>query len=75
MQKDDVVRLQHMLDAATEVEGFSQRKNRRSLDMDRKLVLALIKSIEIIGEAAANVTDKCREQLPQYEESSGSCLF
>ena len=47
MQKIDSVRLRHMLDAAMEVEGFSQRKTRRSLDTDRKLVLALIKSIEI----------------------------
>ena len=65
MQKDDSVRLRHMLDAAREAEGFAQSKTRRSLDTDRKLVLALVKSIEIIGEAAANVTNKCREHLPQ----------
>jgi len=28
-------------------------------------VLSLVKSIEIIGEAAANVTTKCREDFPQ----------
>ena len=65
MQKDDLIRLRHMLDAAREVMFFAQNKTRRSLDTDRKLVLALVKSIEIVGEAAANVTNKCHEDLPQ----------
>jgi len=65
MQKDDAVRLRHMLDAAQEAAFFAQNKTRRSLDTDRQLVLSLVKSIEIIGEAAANVTTKCREDFPQ----------
>ena len=64
MRKDDVVRLRHMLDAATEATSFAANKTRSSLDTDRKLVLSLVKSIEIIGEAAANVTTECREKLP-----------
>jgi len=35
-----------------------------SLDADRQLVLSLVKSIEIIGEAAANVTAESRAALP-----------
>ena len=65
MQKNDAIRLRHMLDAAREAEFFVQNKTRKNLDNDRKLVLALVKSIEIVGEAAANVTNKCREDLPQ----------
>jgi len=65
MQKDDAVRLRHMLDAAQEAAFFAQSKTRSSLDTDRQLVLSLVKSIEIIGEAAANVTTKCREDFPQ----------
>jgi len=65
MQKDDAVRLHHMLDAAQEAAFFAQNKTRSSLDTDRQLVLSLVKSIEIIGEAAANVTTKCREDFPQ----------
>lgn len=65
MQKDDAVRLRHMLDAAQEAAFFAQNKTRSSLDTDRQLVLSLVKSIEIIGEAAANVSTKCREDFPQ----------
>jgi uncharacterized protein with HEPN domain len=54
-----------MVDAARESIHFTRNKTRISLDTDRKLVLALIKSIEIIGEAAANVTKESQAQMPQ----------
>ena len=37
MLKDDIVRLRHMLDAATEAENFIKDKNRSDLGNDRKL--------------------------------------
>lgn len=48
MRKDDSIRLHHMLDAAKEAESFVKNKTRSSLDTDRKLVLALVKCIEIV---------------------------
>jgi uncharacterized protein with HEPN domain len=42
-----------MLDAAKEGVEFAAGKSRKDLDGDRKLTLAIIKSIEIIGEAAS----------------------
>jgi uncharacterized protein with HEPN domain len=65
MRNDDLIRLRHMLDAVVEAVSFSKSNTRRSLNTDRKLVLALIKSIEIIGEAASKVTAENRELLPQ----------
>lgn len=65
MRKSDVIRLRHMFDAAKEANSFIQKEERASLDVDRKLVLALMKSIEIIGEAAAKITKECQEDLPQ----------
>jgi uncharacterized protein with HEPN domain len=47
-----------MLDAAKEAVSFVRNKSRGSLDKDRKLVLALVKAIEIIGEAAAKANVK-----------------
>ena len=64
MHKDDAVRLQHMLDAAHEALTFAQGHSRTDLEGDRKLVLALVKAIEIIGEAAYQVSRTTREQLP-----------
>ncbi len=65
MQKSDIIRLRHMFDAAKEAASFIQEEERASLDVDRKLVLALMKSIEIIGEAAAKISKECQEDLSQ----------
>ena len=57
MQPHDDTRLRHMLDSAKEAVEFAAGKSRKDLDDDRKLSLAIIKSIEIIGEAASKVSE------------------
>ncbi|MBM4348393.1 MAG: DUF86 domain-containing protein [Deltaproteobacteria bacterium] len=61
MYKDDLTRLRHMLDSAKEAMSFIRGKKRRDLDTDRMLVLSLVKSIEIMGEAASKVTKESRD--------------
>jgi uncharacterized protein with HEPN domain len=65
MNKNDLIRLHHMLDAAREAQAFIQDRTRDHREVDRILTLALVKSIEIIGEAAAKVTPQGRDQAPQ----------
>jgi uncharacterized protein with HEPN domain len=65
MNNDDRIRLRHMLDAAQEAAAFARDEPRESLDTDRKLVLALVKGIEIIGEAASRVSEECQRKYPQ----------
>ncbi len=57
----DRIRLQHMLDAAREALSFAHGRTRDDLDRNRMLTLAVIKDIEIIGEAAAQVSEITRE--------------
>ncbi len=64
MQKDDRIRLQHMLDAARESCAFARDRARAELDGDRMLVLSLVKDIEIVGEAASQVSQATRDKLP-----------
>jgi uncharacterized protein with HEPN domain len=63
MLKDDVIRLQHMLDAAYEAIEFTKGRSVFDLNVDRKLVLALVKAVEIIGEAAYQISQTTRDQL------------
>lgn len=65
MRKDDEIRLRHMLDAALEAIAFAHGRKRADLDNDRQLVLALVKDIEIVGEAATQVSEPTRQHLPQ----------
>ena len=63
MRKDDRIRLQHMLDAAREAVSFVQGKKRGDLDHDRLLVLGLVKALEIVGEAAYQLSEETRAEL------------
>lgn len=65
MRGDDAVRLRHMLDAAQEAVTFVQGRSRTDLDTDRQLVLSLVKEVEIIGEAAYQITQATRDNLPE----------
>ena len=61
----DVVRLRHMLDAASKAVEFVSGKVRADLDGDEKLVLALLKLIENLGEASKQVSPPKRERHPE----------
>ncbi|MFA5352958.1 MAG: DUF86 domain-containing protein [Thermodesulfovibrionales bacterium] len=65
MQHEDLIRLRHMLDAATEAVTFSSGRSLEDLDSDRMLLLSLIRCIEIIGEAASKVSDEGRKTTPE----------
>jgi uncharacterized protein with HEPN domain len=64
MHKVDRIRVQHMLDASREAMAFARDRTRADLDGDRMLVLSLVKEIEIIGEAANQVSADARKQMP-----------
>jgi len=65
MQRDDQIRLRHMLDAAREAMQSAQDRSRTDLDNDRIWALGVVKCVEIIGEAAAQVSEETRSQRPQ----------
>ena len=61
---DDLTRLHHMQDAAREALDFMSGKTRENLANDRMLVLAVVKDLEIIGEAAGRISAECRARHP-----------
>ena len=54
-----------MLEATEEAMSFAQGLARADLDGDRRTVLAIVKSVEIIGEAASKVSADLRRTLPE----------
>ncbi len=58
----DLIRLQHMLDYSREALELIQKKSRKDLDSDRVLGLALVRLLEMIGEAANRVS-------PEYQST------
>jgi len=65
MTPDDAVRIRHMIEAAEAAAGFIAGKTRADLDRDRMLLFALVRAIEIIGEAASRVTPQTRAAIPE----------
>jgi uncharacterized protein with HEPN domain len=55
-----------MVDAANEALSFVAKKSRTELATDRALALALVKSIEILGEAASKVSARSVHNLLRF---------
>ncbi|HXF89847.1 MAG TPA: DUF86 domain-containing protein [Xanthobacteraceae bacterium] len=64
MPPDDRTRLQHIAEAADLVLQFIKGRTRNDLDSDAMLLLAVVRALEIIGEAANNVSAETRANLP-----------
>ena len=65
MRKSDTIRLQHMLDAALDAVSFAAGRTRANLDTDRMLMRAVVNALEVVGEAAGQVSAEYRAQHPE----------
>jgi uncharacterized protein with HEPN domain len=64
MMRDDLVYIRHALDAAEKISAFTRDKARSDLDTDEMLGLAVVRLLEVIGEAAGCVSSTIIEQNP-----------
>ena len=62
LSPEDTTRLSHMLEAAEKAVAFTRNRTRADLDSDEQLTLALTRLLEIVGEAAAAVTEPVRRE-------------
>ncbi len=70
MNEQDETGLRHMLDAARAAQQFAAGRNRDMLETDLMFAFALLKAIEIIGEAAMKVSEEGQTAHPQIPWSS-----
>jgi uncharacterized protein with HEPN domain len=59
---DDNGRLSHMLNHAEEAVHMARGHTRKDLDRNRQLNLALVRLLEIIGEAASRVSTQTQQR-------------
>lgn len=65
MESDkDFVRLKHMLDSTQAILSFAKGRQRSSLDKDRLFLSAVLRELEIIGEAAGRISEKTKKKFP-----------
>jgi uncharacterized protein with HEPN domain len=63
-QHDPTVRMRHMLDYAKEAVDLLAGKERADLSRDRILELALVRLVEIVGEAANRLPIEDQSRYP-----------
>ncbi|EXI71442.1 MAG TPA: DUF86 domain-containing protein [Candidatus Accumulibacter sp.] len=64
MSPHDRWRLQHMIEAAESTQKFIAGRERADLDRDQMLVFAIVRAVEIIGEAASKISEETRISHP-----------
>ena len=65
MSRDDPqIRLRHMLEYAREAVLLMRGRTRRDFETDRALGLAILRCVEVIGEAASRVPELTQKSYP-----------
>jgi len=64
MRADDRVRILHMIEACEALLRFIAGRERSALASDEMLLFAVVRAVEIVGEAASKVTEETREEYP-----------
>jgi len=67
MVKNDFTRLRHMLEAAEASIEFIKGKRRKELENNRMLCFAVIRALEIVGEAASQITKSFQSKHPEIQ--------
>ena len=70
MHADDRIRLLHMAEAAEAVLLFIENRRRQDLETDQMLLFAIIRAIEVLGEASSRISDDTRSAFPNIPWSS-----
>jgi len=75
---DDIIRLHHIHDAASKAVEFTKTKKRTELETNEMLSFALVRLMEIIGEAATGISEELKRKYPTIawrplKGNRGSC--
>jgi uncharacterized protein with HEPN domain len=64
LRADDRIRLLHMIEAVESVLRFTSNRRRSDLEIDQILLFAVVRAIEVLGEAASRGSDETRSAYP-----------
>lgn len=64
--KDDCIYLRHILDALADVAAFLDGMVFEEFKDDQKTINAVIRSLEIVGEATTHLSDRFRHEHPDF---------
>lgn len=65
--KDDLIFIEHILDSINAIGRFSKNLNKEKLMSNRLKQSAIVREIEIIGEAVKNISDNLKNKHKEIE--------
>ena len=65
--KNDLAYIEHILDSINAIERFSKNLNKENLLRNRLKQSAIVREIEIIGEAVKNVSENLKNKHSEIE--------
>jgi len=72
--KDNLAFIEHILDSINAIEKFSKNLNKEKLMLDRLKQSAIVREIEVIGEAVKNISESLKNKHPEiaWKEIAGT---
>jgi len=65
--KNDLLFIEHILDSIDAIETFSENLSKEKLVSDRLKQSAIVREMEIIGEAVKNISEILKNKHPEIE--------
>ena len=66
-EKDDLVFIEHILESINAIEDFCKGINRKEITSNRLKQSAIVREIEIIGEAVKNISQSLKDKYKEIE--------
>lgn len=67
MKKESLIFIQHILESIERIESYSKNLTKKNLTKNVKIQDAIIRRIEVIGEATKNISSDFRNKYPVVE--------
>ncbi|MBS3065535.1 DUF86 domain-containing protein [Candidatus Pacearchaeota archaeon] len=67
MEKEDIIFIEHILDSINAIENFSKDISKEELISNRLKQSAIVREIEIVGEAVKNISKKLKKKHTEVE--------
>ena len=73
-KKNAMIFLEHILESINDIESFIHDVSKEELGKNREKLNAVVRSIEIIGEAAKNISSSFKKEYPKvaWREIAGA---
>jgi len=65
--KEDLAFIEHILDSINAIKDFSKNMSKEELSSNRLKQSAIVREIEIIGEAVKNISESLKNKHPEIE--------